>query len=92
MHPTWQLELAKVIVHLVKKGVEILVNSHSPYMIEALQRYSEKEGLQNKTNFYLAHNNTIEKIEDSNSRTLSEIFDKLSEPFDTFENMQSDRL
>ena len=37
LHPTWQLELAKLIVYLVSKGVKILINSHSPYMIEALQ-------------------------------------------------------
>ncbi len=92
LHPKWQLELAKVIVFLVKEGVEILVNSHSPYMIEALERYSEQYDIKNKTNFYLAHNNTIEKVEDSNSRTLSVIFEKLSEPFDVFENMKSDRL
>ncbi len=92
LHPKWQLELAKVIVYLVENGVKILVNSHSPYMIEALERYSELNGIKDKTNFYLAHNNIIEKIEDSNSRTLSEIFEKLSEPFDTFENIKSDRL
>lgn len=92
LHPKWQLKLAEVIVFLVKEGVEILVNSHSPYMIEALERYSELYDIKYKTNFYLAHNNTVKKVEDSNSRTLSEIFEKLSEPFDVFENMKSDRL
>ncbi|KIM03387.1 MAG: hypothetical protein KU28_11330, partial [Sulfurovum sp. PC08-66] len=39
LHPKWQLEMAKVIVELVKNGVRVVVNSHSPYMIEALERY-----------------------------------------------------
>jgi len=92
LHPKWQLKLAQVIVNLVKNGIKIIVNSHSPYMIEALQKYSEKEQIEDKTNFYLAENGTIGKKEDSNSRTLSEIFEKLSEPFDEFENMESDKL
>ena len=33
LHPKWQLEMAKMIVELVKNGVKILVHSHSPYMI-----------------------------------------------------------
>jgi predicted ATPase len=40
LHPKWQLEMAKIIVELVKNGVKIVVNSHSPYMIEALERYA----------------------------------------------------
>jgi len=86
LHPKWQLELAKLIAHLVSKGVKILVNSHSPYMIEALQRYAQKEMISN--DFYLAQENTI--VEDSQS--LSKIFAKLSEPFDEFDKMDSELL
>ncbi len=52
LHPKWQLEYAKFLVSLVKENVIVLVNSHSPYMIEALKRY----GTQAKINmdFYLA--------------------------------------
>jgi len=92
LHPKWQLKMAELIVALVKNGVKILVNSHSPYMIEALQRYSEREKIEDKTNFYLAEDGVIDKIENSNSRTLSEIFEKLSEPYDSFEQMESDRF
>lgn len=86
LHPKWQLELAKVIVELVGKGVKILVNSHSPYMIEALQRYSKKQNVPN--NFYLA--NECKIIEDN--QALSKIFAKLSEPFDEFDKMDSETL
>ena len=92
LHPKWQLKLAQIIVFLVKNGVKIVVNSHSPYMIEALQRYSEQEQVEDITHFYLAENGMIEKKEDSNSRTLSEIFEKLSEPYDVFDAMDSKKL
>jgi len=90
LHPKWQLKMAELIVELVKNGVKVLVNSHSPYMIEALQRFSEKEQINN--DFYLAEDGYIKKENDSNSETLSKIFEKLSEPFDTFEDMESQRM
>jgi len=86
LHPQWQLILAEIIVDLVKQGVKILINSHSPYMIEALQRYSQKENI--PTDFYLADDYKI--VEDEES--LSKIFAKLSEPFDVFDNMDSESL
>jgi len=87
LHPKWQLEMAKVIVNLVKNDVKIVVNSHSPYIIEALKIYSDKENLQDKTNFYLAENGVIE---DKNK--LQEIYEKLSEPYDEFDQIDSDIL
>jgi len=92
LHPKWQLEMAKIIVELVKKGVKIVVNSHSPYIIEALKRYAEVADIYDKTNFYLAEDGYIKQLEDSNAVTLSKIFEKLSEPFEVFEEMDSDSL
>jgi len=92
LHPKWQLEMAKIITELVKSGVKIVVNSHSPYMIEALKRYTEMEDVYSDTNFYLAEDGYIKQLEDSNAATLSKIFEKLSEPFDVFEEMESDSL
>ncbi len=66
LHPKWQLEMAKIIVELVKNGVKIVVNSHSPYMIDALQRYSEE--IEDKTNFYLAEDGYIIESENKLSR------------------------
>ncbi len=87
LHPKWQLKYAQVIIELVKKGVKALITSHSPYMIEALKRYSDKENLQDKTNFYLAEDGYIE-----NTNKLQEIYEKLSEPYDEFDRMDSDIL
>jgi len=87
IHPKWQLKYAQLISILVKNEVPIIVTTHSPYMIEALERYCNKENLQNKINFYLASNRIIE---DKNK--LQEIYEKLSEPFDEFEKMDSDIL
>ena len=90
LHPKWQLEMAKIIVELVKNGVKIVVNSHSPYMIEALERYAEKAEV--PADFYLAEGGFIDKVEDNNSKTLAKIFHKLSAPYETFNQMDSETL
>jgi predicted ATPase len=83
LHPKWQLELAKIIIELVKGDIKILVNSHSPYMIEALKRYSEIENLNDRTNFYLAQNGYI--IQQDN---LENIFKKLAIPMRELKNLK----
>lgn len=87
LHPKWQLKLAEILIELAKHGVYILISSHSPYMIEALKRYSDLAGLEKESSFYLAKENSIE-----NKDKLEEIFQVLSEPFEVFRKMDRDAL
>lgn len=90
LHPKWQLEYAKLIVSLVKENIIVLVNSHSPYMIEALQRYGSQAKI--PMNFYLAtlagKQSTFKEV----TNNISPIFEQLSEPFDIFDKMDSQVL
>ena len=92
LHPKWQIKYAELIVELVKNNITVLVTSHSPYMIEALKRYSEVEKIEDKISFYLAENGYIKQTDNSNSQTLVEIYEKLSEPYDRFEEMEAQRM
>ena len=87
LHPNWQLKLAKILVDFSKEGVYIMVSSHSPYMIEALQRFSDTAEIKSKTCFYLAENNSIE-----DRNRLADIFRVLSEPFEIFRQMDKVEL
>jgi len=85
LHPKWQLKYAELIVLLVKNNINILVTTHSPYMIEALELFSQKENI--SSNFYISEkyeNNTV--ITDVNGN-LEEIYKTLSEPFSTLEEI-----
>ena len=43
LHPEWQLKFAEIIVLLQKEfGLHILINSHSPYLVEAIDIFSKK--------------------------------------------------
>ncbi len=85
LHPEWQLLLARLIVNLVSQHkVYVLVNSHSPYMIEALKVYSDIT-IKEQTHFYF-NQLTDKGIEvDEVSHDLSPVFEKLSLPFHKLE-------
>lgn len=53
LHPMWQNAFAKIIVLLVKElGVNILLTTHSPNFMLALDAYMRKYGIADITNFY----------------------------------------
>lgn len=85
LHPKWQIKMAELLVSLAATGVFIVVSAHSPYMIEALERYAEKLKLKQNTGFYLADNNRIE-----NENKLEQIFELLAEPFQQFQAMDAE--
>jgi len=84
LHPRWQLKMAKIIVELVENGVKILVNSHSPYMIEALELYSSKQKI--NRNFYLAEKKDNYAIISDVTDNLEPIYSKLAKPIQDLED------
>jgi predicted ATPase len=71
LHPNWQLKYAEIITLLVQNNRNILVTTHSPYMVEALERYAEKYKIEEKTNFYLAKDGAIKS--GNNNQILSKV-------------------
>lgn len=86
LHPSWQLEYAKIICSLVKENIKVLVNSHSPYMIEALELYSKQENI--NTNFYLANKIDETSIIENVNNNLERIYKKLAEPISRLEELE----
>ena len=55
LHPQWIVEFARILVMLHKEiGVKIMIASHNPDMISAIQAIAEATGVIENTNFYLA--------------------------------------
>lgn len=88
LHPEWQIKLAQIVVLLHQEfGVHILLNTHSPYFLEAVEKYSMKYGAINKCRFYLAENVDGEvKFLEVTGHTDS-IYKKLAEPFQKLEDI-----
>ncbi len=82
LHPEWVVKYADIITELVKKDISVLINSHSPYMIQALSYFAGKKNIKDKTNFFLT-----KRIDDSQMTTfenvtedLEKVFQALAEP------------
>lgn len=89
VHPKWQLVFAEIIVLLQKEfDMHILLNTHSPYFLEAIEVYSKKHGIEEKCRYYLSENTEDGAvIKDVTDRT-GKIYKKLAEPFQTLENVR----
>ncbi|KHS56148.1 hypothetical protein QX51_15390 [Terrisporobacter othiniensis] len=91
LHPDWQLILAEIIVLLNEEfSINIIVNTHSPYFLNAIEVFSTKYKVSNKCNYYLAEldkdDNTVSHIADVTNET-SYIYDKLASPLQKLEKL-----
>lgn len=56
LHPAWQNRFAEIIVMLVKEmNVKVLLTSHSPNFVLAIDAFMRKYKINDKTNFYQTH-------------------------------------
>ncbi len=69
LNPKWQILFAELIVLLQKKlNLHILLNTHSPYFLQAIHVYSKIYGIKSKCKYYLTKmkNNTFSISDVSN--------------------------
>lgn len=89
LHPEWQLKFAEIIVLIQKEfNTNILLNTHSPYFLNAIEVYSEKYNIDKNCNYYLAdEENGMTSIIDVTNET-EKIYAKLAKPLQDLENME----
>lgn len=89
LHPEWQLLYAEILVILqVNLDLHILINTHSPYFLNAIEVFSSEYRISDKCSYYLAENEGVHsKITDVTSN-IEAIYKKLSRPLQTLENIR----
>lgn len=85
LHPEWQIILAEMIV-LIQREFKLtcLINTHSPYFVNAIETYSNKYNTNNVCKYYFSENdddNKFSNFVDCTSNT-DIIYKSLSRPFD----------
>lgn len=87
LHPDWQVSLAEIIVLLQKEmGLHILINTHSPYFLRAIEVYSQKYAIAPCVKYYLSYNEEdVSKIKDV-TLDISKIYKVLSKPLQRIED------
>lgn len=87
LHPEWQLLFAELIVLLHKEfDVHILLNTHSPYFLRAIQVYSAKYEMADKCRYYLSENSGNQAAITDVSDDIERIYARLSKPLQDLED------
>ena len=87
LHPAWQVIFAELIVLIQKEfNMHILLNTHSPYFLNAIEIYSKKHNIEKKCSFYSAYlSGQFSEFKDV-TNNIEEIYSKLARPFQDLEN------
>lgn len=88
LHPKWQLLYAEIIV-LIQKAFDlhIVMTTHSPYFLEAIELYTKKHKVDDKTNYYLSN------IKDNHSEMklvndrIYDIYNEMAAPIEDLEEL-----
>lgn len=87
LHPEWQLVFAELLVLLQKTfNLHILLNTHSPYFLRAIQVYSAKHEIADKCKYYLSRLEGDGAYIDDVSDDIEKIFKSLARPLQTLRN------
>ena len=87
LHPEWQLLFAELIVLIQKEfNLHVLLNTHSPYFLRAIQVYSAKYNTISRCKYYLSSvSDDIATLEDV-TNSVDKIYAKLSYPLQQLED------
>ena len=89
LHPEWQLKFAELIVLLQKEfGMYILLTTHSPYFLNAIEVFSERHKIDDKCKYYVAENEGNSSIIKDVTGNTREIYRKLARPIQDLENIR----
>ena len=94
LHPKWQLLLAEIIVLLHKEfNLHVLLNTHSPYFLRAIEVFSYKHNVQNKCKYYSSERNEFDNAVITDvTGNVEVIYKKLADPLQTLEDIGGDIL
>ncbi|WP_369710983.1 AAA family ATPase [Leptotrichia sp. HSP-334] len=89
LHPEWQLKFAELIVLLQREfGMHILLTTHSPYFLNAIEVFSEQHKIDDKCKYYVAENEGNSSIIKDVTGNTREIYRKLARPIQDLENIR----
>lgn len=89
VHPKWQVVFAEIIVLLQKHfNMTILLTTHSPYFINALEVYSVKYGIDKMLTAYLSKKENNMVVFEDITHNMDRAYSLLAEPFNELEDLR----
>lgn len=93
LHPEWQLAYAELIVLLQKEfDLTMIITTHSPYFLDAIDVFSAKYEMSNRVNYYLAENEGVISYMRDVTNNIDAIYKKLSDPMQKLENIRNELM
>lgn len=91
LHPEWQIRLAEILVLLQREfALHLIVSTHSPYFLRALDIFVDKYGTDKTTSYYLATDEGGYSLVRDVSGNIEEIYRQMTSPFQKLENLRYD--
>lgn len=91
LHPEWQIYYAELIVLLQREfDLTVIITTHSPYFIDAIEVFSAKHKISDRINYYLSDNvnGYFANVKDV-TNNIELIYRKLAAPMQQLENMRN---
>ena len=80
--------LAEIIVLLHKEfNIHVILTTHSPYFLRAIEVFSDKYEVTSKCNFYLAENDNGYAEFTDKTKDREDIYKKLAKPLQDLEDI-----
>ena len=73
LHPSWQVAISRLLVMCASSGVRICLSTQSPYMVQAVRYYAQKQNLQV---YYI-----LAELDSSGAGLVSDVTDDLNRMF-----------
>lgn len=77
LHPEWQVQYAKLICELTEKNIPLLITTHSPFMVQAINYFCK-----DKVDFYLIEKESDFNVVKNATNYIDVILNKLTYIFD----------
>lgn len=89
LHPQWQVALAEILVLMQKSfNLKLLITSHSPYFIDAIETYSMVFNTSNVCNYYMSEKKANGAVIFNCTGETEKIYKKLAIPFKMLEDLR----
>lgn len=90
LHPKWQLIYAELLVILQKEmNLNIVLTSHSPYFINAIEVFSAKHKIANTCRYYLSVFDDAQIVFEDVTMNIDKIYERLASPLQELEDIMN---
>lgn len=89
LHPQWQIAYAELIVLMQKYfDLSVIVTTHSPYFVDAINLFSCKYGTDDKVNYYLSSNTRDTVTMECVTKKIDSIYKKMASPIQMLDTLR----